>query len=140
MKTRSLLLLLALMVLSAGCRAATTKPITTLSGSIPESVTQVNFTAKDMHEAIIKGCLDKGWNARDSDVTTIEATIEVRGKHIVVVSIPYTATSYTINYKSSVNMDYNNTRDDGLVTIHYNYNKWITNLDRAIKANIAHGK
>ena len=88
-----------------------------------------------MRKAIVAGCSERQWVASDIDNTTIEATIIVRGKHTVVVSIPYTENSYSIEYKSSVNMDYK-PNSDGTFSINRSYNNWVNNLYQAINANI----
>ena len=138
MKTRFLLLLLiALLAVAAGCRR--TSNVATPSGGAAAATAQASFSAQDMREAILKGCADKNWRAVETDANTIEATNTVRGKHTVVVSIPYTAASYSINYKSSSNMGYK-AKSDGSFSIHPNYNNWVGNLDKAIRAHIAQKK
>ena len=52
--------------------------------------------------------------------------------HVAVVEVTYDTKTYSIAYKDSVNLDFANG------TIHKNYNGWITNLDRAIRANLLH--
>ena len=47
--------------------------------------------------------------------------------HVAVVDVRYTATTYSITYKDSTNLNYR----DG--QIHKNYNGWIENLDRDIR-------
>jgi hypothetical protein len=130
-----LLLLIALLIFSIGCRRTAVAP----GGGAPPSAVQANFTVEDMREAILKGCLDAGWQAAQIDANTIDATIVVRGKHTVVVSIPYTAESYAINYKSSINMAYKD-KSDGGVAIHGAYNRWVDNLHAAIEKQIAQKK
>lgn len=132
-----LLLMIALLVLSTGCRR--TANVTAPAGGAGSAMAQESFTAQDMRNAILKGCADKSWRTVDRDANTIEATVIVRGKHTVVVSIPYTAAAYSINYKSSTNMNYK-AKSDGTFSIHPNYNKWVNNLDQAIRAHIAHKK
>ena len=61
----------------------------------------------------------------------IEARIIVRGKHTVVVSIPYDTQHFSINYKDSINMNYNEGK------IHPNYNKWVADLEQALMVNIS---
>jgi len=48
------------------------------------------------------------------------------------VQIPYSETSYSIQYKSSTNL-----QESGGRTIHRNYNGWIQNLNRGINAQLA---
>ena len=134
MKMRFLLLLLSvLLMFSVGCRKAAIRP----EGGVPATIVHENFTAKDMREAILKGCTNASWRATDIDTNTLEATyIERGGNRIAVVSIHYTATSYTINYKSSVNLKYK-AKNDGTFALHYKYNTWIENLDQSIRNNLA---
>jgi hypothetical protein len=130
-----LLLLIVLLVFSIGCRRTAVAP----GGGAPPAAVQESFTAADMREAVLKGCLDAGWQAAEIDANTIEATIVVRGKHTAVVSIPYTAQTYSINYKSSTNMAYKG-KSDGGVAIHGAYNRWVNNLHAAIQKQIAQKK
>jgi hypothetical protein len=134
MNMRILLLLMsALLVCSVGCR--TTSNVLIPGGSATMATMQDGFTLQDMREAIWGGCHDRGWIATDRDANTIEASITVRAKHTVVVSIPYTAATYSINYKDSVNMEYR-PQSDGTFLINRSYNNWVKNLDQAIRANM----
>ena len=130
-----LLLLTGVIVFSVGCIRSTSN-VATPTGGATAAVVQDNFTIKDMREAIHYGCLEKNWKATDINANTIEATITVRNKHTVVVTIPYTATTYSINYKDSVNMNYK-PHSDGTFSINRSYNNWVNNLDNAIRTNIA---
>jgi hypothetical protein len=49
------------------------------------------------------------------------------------VSIPYTAKNYSILYKDSKNLKY----DEAAQTIHENYSGWIQRLDGAIRTRLA---
>ena len=130
-----LLLLVVLLAFSVGCRKTAVTP----SGNSAAALLHENFTAKDMREAILKGCANKNWRAADAGADTIEASLTMRSKHTVVVSIPYTAESYSINYKSSINMK-SKDKDDGTLAISGHYNKWVNNLDQAIQQQIAQKK
>jgi hypothetical protein len=131
-----LLLLIALLAFSASCRN-TSNVAAPAGGSA--MVADRGFTLQDMRAAIFKGCADKHWSAVEIDANTIEAMNIVRNKHTVVVSIPYTASSYSINYKRSSNMGYKD-KGDGTFSIHSNYNAWVGNLKQAIDVNIAQKK
>ena len=56
----------------------------------------------------------------------IVGTLNLR-THTAVVDIPFTASNYSILYRSSVNL---NQQGD---QIHSNYNGWVQNLDQAIR-------
>jgi hypothetical protein len=119
---RFLLLLPALLIFSAGNALAAT--------------VQKGFTAKDMREAIIRGGVEKAWRMTDAGANTVEAAVTVRNRHVVVVTISYTATSFDIKYKNSENMAYK-PRDDGAFSIHPNYHKWVRTLEDAIHKQLA---
>ncbi len=85
-----------------------------------------------------------GWRVEPGEPGHIIATLVVR-QHTAVVDISYTQTSYSIVYKSSVNLDYagadakapspeEDIRFPVRTTpvIHGNYNKWVQQLNDAI--------
>ena len=71
-----------------------------------------------------------GWQMKEERPGMLVGTLNLR-KHVAVVSIPYTANSYSVQYRSSVNLD----EKDG--QIHKNYNGWIQNLTRGINAQLS---
>ena len=134
MKKYLLLMVLVLALAAIGCRVG--QPVGTYAYDFPAAEARKNISEKKMHDSIVKGCADAGWRVSESAPNTIEATIMVRNKHTVVVSIPYTATHYSINYKASTNMEYK-AKSDGSASIHPNYNNWVSRLDKAIRQNVA---
>jgi len=130
------LLMIVVLAFSAGCRTGRVSDMTTPAGSSAVAIDKELFTVQDMREAIVKGCAERNWRVVEKDANTIEATNVVRNKHTVVVSIPYTETSYTINYKDSTNMNYR-PKSDGTFSIHPNYNNWVNNLDQSIQKQIS---
>ncbi len=66
-----------------------------------------------------------GWKMAEVGPGLIQGTLNLR-KHTAVVDIPYSATKYSIVYKSSINLD----EKDG--HIHKNYNSWVQNLSNKI--------
>ena len=126
--------LLALALAAAtGCRSSGKAPSTV---SYDMSATaQKKLTKKQMHDAIYRACVARNWTPRDAGPDTIEAELTVRGKHHVVVSIPYTADHYDIRYKDSRNMNYR-VNADGTYTIHPNYNKWVSTLNHDIRKQL----
>ena len=134
MKKYLLLMVLVLALAAIGCRSG--RPVGTFAYDFPSAEASKNISEKKMHDAIVKACADTGWRVSEPSPNTIEATIVVRNKHTVVVSIPYTATHYSINYKASTNMEYK-AKSDGSAVIHPNYNNWVSRLDKAIRQNVA---
>jgi len=94
---------------------------------------QDKVSMKQVETAIKKGALRKNWSIKKEKEGLLTARINVRGKHIAIVSIPYTTKGYKIDYKDSQGLNY----DASANTIHKNYNKWITHLERNINYELA---
>ncbi len=87
-------------------------------------------TMDDVRKAIIRAGTTLGWNMNDKGSGLVEGTIHLRS-HMAQVDIPYDAQTYSIKYKNSDNLKYDGEK------IHSNYNGWIQNLDRAIRAQLS---
>ena len=123
-KKHTFLYLILAIFLMTGC---TSKPINTItSQTYGETV-----TSSKVEKSIVLAAQELGWITKKINDNTIEAKLILRG-HEVVVTIPYTASNYSINYKDSRRMNYN----QGKGTIHNNYNKWVRNLDLKIQQEI----
>jgi hypothetical protein len=57
----------------------------------------------------------------------IKATYNARG-HQAVIMVSFNQSTFSLQYVSSVDLDYDGSN------IHKNYNSWVQNLERAIKA------
>jgi hypothetical protein len=88
-----------------------------------------NYTLEDVEKAIIRAGAALGWDMEPVGPGRIEGTLFLRS-HMAKVDIPYTKESYSILYKDSSNLRYDGEK------IHSNYNGWIQNLDRGIKAQM----
>ena len=86
---------------------------------------------KDVYKAILRAGAGLGWNVKKIKPGIAEATLYLR-THVAIVTIKYNTTDYSITYKTSTNLNY----DESDKTIHTNYNGWIQNLDRAIKTQL----
>ena len=118
-------LLVCLCVLSVGCKKNV--PIQDVTnGSISAYGKK---TPNQVRDAILRGGAKIGWQMQEEKPGLIVATWAAR-EHSLIVEIPYTPESYTIRYRSSVNMD----EKDG--TIHRNYPRWIDRLNRNINAEL----
>jgi hypothetical protein len=106
-------------------------PILNIANAPVESASGKPLTEDQIKTAIIRAGATLGWKMRDEGPGKIIASIALR-KHMATVEIPYSTKEYSITYKDSVNLD---AIGDG--TIHKNYNGWIENLSRAIKAQIS---
>jgi len=117
----------------AGCRPLV--PVTNLS-NVPYSTGGYQsarvLTLGDYERAIVRAGTNRGWRFSTVSSGLLEGNLDVRGKHSVVVEVPFTTDSYSINYKSSKGMKY----DAASNQIHPNYDSWIKLLDDDIKKEI----
>ena len=75
------------------------------------------------------------WKIESNADGNLVASVVVRGKHIVRVSITNTATNFTVKYHSSVDMKAAKEGSDWVV--HPFYNRWVGDLVKAIKDELA---
>ena len=115
-------------VLGAMGAACTTKPIYNVSNA-PVPAASRNPGLDAVGKAITRAGAALGWHMQETRPGHILATLNLR-THRAVVDVNYTPQSYSIQYKDSIDLDY-----DG-VNIHRNYNSWIQNLDRAIQTQL----
>ena len=87
-------------------------------------------TAAQVRQSIIAAGTSLGWKITDAGPGKLEGTLSLR-THTAVVDIPYSATKYSIVYKSSQNLN------ESAGTIHTNYNGWVENLDRTIRTELS---
>jgi hypothetical protein len=96
----------------------------------PEAITSTvpaGTSIATLEDALIKGSAKTGWRTAKTAAGVMESTLQIR-QHTVIVTITYSAASYTITYKDSTNMKYNADKN----SIHNNYNKWVRNMDKNV--------
>lgn len=125
MNIRYLLLSVAFVAL-AGCTSVAVRnvndaPVVTGSGK--------TLTADQVRVAIVGAGTGLGWTMAPTAPGLLTGRISLRG-HTAQIDVRYTATTYSILYKDSTNLQY----VDG--QIHRNYNGWIENLNRDIRGNL----
>ena len=89
-------------------------------------------TMENIGKAILRAGQTLGWQITPMGAGKAEGVLVLR-RHRAVVDITYDTTSFSINYRDSVNLDY----DAQDKTIHSNYNGWIRNLEKAIRAQVS---
>lgn len=109
-----------------GVAACTSKPVMNVENRTPPAAVR---SEDDMRRAILAALQSRQWTVERADRGNIMALIQ-RRSHQAEISIPYSATSYSIRYRDSQNLGYKNGK------IHRNYNKWIHNLDRSIQQEL----
>lgn len=115
-----------LAVLLLGIAACSAKPVMNINSSVPPAVVKGE---DEMRRAILTALERRKWKVERADRGQIMAQYTRRG-HQADITIPYTASTYAIQYRDSQNLDYH----DG--TIHRAYNKWVRKLDRTIQQEV----
>ena len=125
MMSRFWMLVVAVVAL-AGCTQA---PIRNVPDAAVVTGTGKAATPQEVRAAIVRAGSNLGWAMTPTDPGLVNGRPALRG-HVAVVEVRYTAQNYSIACKESSNLDYK----DG--QIHKNYNRWIENLNRDIRANL----
>lgn len=124
---RNLLLLSLIMALlgTAGCRTAPVKELNNQPVPRGVSMSQVGNAIESAGNSL-------GWAMKQEYPGMMTGKLFLRD-HVANIEIPFSASQYSIRYKSSQNLKYNPTKK----TIHSNYNGWVQNLDNAIRTRLA---
>jgi hypothetical protein len=118
---------LAVTIAVAGCN---TMPIQNVDTAAITSSSGKPLTHEQVRSAIVRAGTSLGWQMKDEGSNTLVGTLILR-KHVAVVAIPYSTSTYGIKYRSSENLDEKGGQ------IHKNYNGWIQNLTRGINAQLS---
>jgi hypothetical protein len=120
------LLVAAAALVFAGCAA---QPIQNVERSpiIPPPGKTVNM--QQVTTAIMRAGTRLGWQLQPQGQGRLRGRLALR-EHVAVVDIEHTTKSYSIKYRESTNLD----AKDGM--IHRNYNGWVQNLDKNIRAEL----
>ncbi len=121
-----ILLVLGLVLLVAGC---TSRPIMNVTDQPVVNAAGKQLSADQVREVIVKAGVGLGWVMTPVSPGLISGRLALR-EHLAVVDIRYNGKAFSITYKDSTNLHYR----DG--QIHRNYNGWIENLDREIRAEL----
>jgi hypothetical protein len=121
------LIILSLSLVPAFIACNRTSPIHNVTNAV---ATTKQPKLDEVRNAIERGGQSLGWEMMPAGPGHVVGTLYIRG-HMAQVDIPYTTTSYSINYKDSQNLDYDGSN------IHSNYNGWIRKLDEAIARQLA---
>ncbi len=116
-----------LVLLAVGCRGG--MPVYNVSDA-PVSASKANPSLDEVGKAIQSAGAALGWQMRLTKPGHIIGTLTAR-THTAVVDVNYNVKSYSIQYKDSTDLKY-----DGQ-SIHPQYNTWIQNLDKRIRAQLS---
>lgn len=112
-------------VLLAGCRSA---PVYNVERSTFNTTGQPSM--EQVTRAIQRAGTSLGWQTKVERPGLILATLNIR-THQAVVEIPYDEQGFAIQYQDSANLDHDGDQ------IHSNYNGWVQNLERQIRAEVS---
>jgi len=116
-----------LVLLAGGCRAP--MPVYNVTDA-PVAASKPSPSLDEVGKAIQRAGVALGWQMKETKPGHMLATLALR-KHEAVVDVNYSVKSYSIRYKDSTELGY-----DGQ-NIHPNYNGWIQNLDKGIRAQLS---
>jgi len=118
---------IAVFLLLAGFGAGT--PIYNVqSAAIPPNPAA---TMENLEKAIMRAGLTLGWQIAPKGPGQLEGVLVLR-THRAIVDITHDTKAFSITYKDSVNLSYSESDR----TIHSNYNGWIQNLEKGIRAQV----
>ena len=116
-----------LVLIAVGCRGVV--PVYNVTGA-PVAASKANPSLDEVSKAILRAGATLGWQMKEIKPGYMVGSLNIR-KHVAVVDVNYSVKSYSIQYKDSTELGY----DGG--NIHPNYNGWIQNLDKAIRAQLS---
>lgn len=100
----------------------------------PEPIAVGKATLPQVRSAVRAALVKRGWGFKEVTPNKMQGVLNVRS-HQATVDIDYnTADGIRIKYKDSVALKYSN--EDGVETIHRNYNSWIQNLERDMRTEL----
>ena len=100
----------------------------------PEPIAVGKATLAQVRSAVRTALVKRGWGFKEETPNKMRAVLNIR-RHQATVDIEYgTAEGIRIKYKDSVELRYNN--EDGVESIHRNYNSWIQNLERDMRTEL----
>ena len=120
----------ALLIATAALAGCNTLPIQNVSDAPVVTATGKSLSNEQVRAAIVRAGSSLGWQMKEEGPGMLVGTLILR-THTAVVAIPYSSRAYSIQYRSSTNLD----AKDG--NIHKNYNGWVQNLTRGINAQLA---
>ncbi|HZO01689.1 MAG TPA: hypothetical protein VFB93_10850 [Burkholderiales bacterium] len=113
----------------AGC--ATTQPIHNVQNApIILAPGKKSATMNQVSGAIMRAGTKLGWQMNPVAPGRLGGRLMLRS-HVALIDVEHDTKTYSIKYRDSSNLD----AKDGM--IHRNYNGWIENLDKNIRAELA---
>jgi hypothetical protein len=114
---------------AAALAACTLQPLYNVKGAPVEAPGGKPPTLAEVEKAVIRAGTALGWKMQPVKPGQVTGTINLR-RHSAIVDVTFDTRTFNITYKDSVELDYDGTN------IHRNYNGWIQNLDKGIRAQL----
>ncbi|MDJ0611690.1 MAG: hypothetical protein QNJ67_22140 [Kiloniellales bacterium] len=108
----------------AACRTAPIDDVHSAPLKAPAGV-----TLDEVQKGIVRAGKVTAWQMTEIAPGHLEAKVNVRGKHQALVDIKFDTEAFSIRYRDSVNLNY----DEARAMIHPNYNEWIHSLEAQIQ-------
>ena len=124
-------LMIVTLVAVAGCRVGTIQNMNNVTFAQPATNT-ASLSLDEYKKAIIRAGSFRGWTFEDVAPGHMIGKVNVRNKHFATVDVTFDTEQFSINYKSSQNLNYNADTKE----IHPNYNKWVQNLRNDIQQEV----
>jgi hypothetical protein len=121
------ILLAAAALAIGGC--ATTQPIQNVQNAPIILPPGKSVTMNEVTTAIMRAGTQLGWQMAPEGPGRLTGRLALR-THLAVIDVEHDTKSYSIKYRDSSNLN----AADGM--IHKNYNGWIQNLDKSIRAQL----
>ncbi|MHC8392389.1 hypothetical protein ACYZT8_01775 [Pseudomonas sp. LB3P93] len=109
----------AMLTLAVALSGCTSKPVYTAKENFSSDK---GLTNDRMSRAIVTALIERQWVVQSARPGMIKAAITVRNRHHAEIDIPYTPTSFEMDYRDSRELDFKDGR------IHDTYNRWISYL------------
>lgn len=114
---------------AAAALAACVQPIYNVKSAPIETPGGKPPTMAEVEKAIVRAGSALGWRMQPVQPGLVVGTLNLRS-HSAVVNVTYDTRTYNISYKDSTELNYDGTN------IHKNYNGWVQNLDKGIRAQL----
>jgi hypothetical protein len=126
--------LVALALVATPTFARTPVPIINYDNVAVASNSGRALTTEEVKQAIMAAAGAKNWSIAHQADGKLQAILNVRNKHTIVVEIAYAKEHYSLTYKDSTNMKFS--QQDGHSVIHPFYNKWVQDFKDAIRREL----
>ena len=120
--------------LSLNVAARSPAPIINYENIVVTTGSGKSLISEQVNQAIVTAAGVKNWTIAFQTEETLQATLNVSGKHTIVIEVTYSADKYSLLYKESTNMKYGVRH--GQPVIHPHYNKWVQDFRSTIRTEL----